>query len=222
MRYRISNILWGLFWMALGLTIAGNVFHWWDVSLFFPGWWTLFLILPCGISIISNGFGGFSLIGFVVGIMLLLNCQGIFLADTVRKLIIPVVLIIIGLNIMVRNAFHGSGKVRIPIPKECSYAATFSGNTVQFSNQRFEGAELNSIFGGLKLDLRGAIIQENVCIDATSIFGGIDIYVPSNVKVKVSSSSFFGGVSNHRKRITEDVPTIYINATCMFGGVDIR
>lgn len=222
MRYRISNILWGLFWMALGLTIAGNVFHWWDVSLFFQGWWTLFLILPCGISIISNGFGGFSLIGFVVGIMLLLNCQGIFLADTVRKLIVPVVLIIIGLNIMVRNAFSGSGKVRIPIPKECSYAATFSGNTVQFPNQRFEGAELNSIFGGVKLDLRSAIIQENVCIDATSIFGGIDIYVPNNVKVKVSSSSFFGGVSNHRKRITEDVPTIYINATCMFGGVDIR
>ncbi len=222
MRYRISNVLWGLFWMSLGVIIAGNVFHWWDVSLFFPGWWTLFLIVPCGISIISNGFGGFSLIGLVVGIMLLLNSQGIFLADTVRKLIIPVVLIIIGLNILVRATFSGSSKVKLPIPKECSYAATFSGNTVQFSNQLFQGAELNAIFGGVKLDLRSAIIEENVCIDATSIFGGIDIYVPENIRVKVSSSSFFGGISNHRRRTTGDVPTIYVNATCMFGGVEIR
>ncbi|WP_312103802.1 LiaF domain-containing protein [Lachnoclostridium sp.] len=222
MRYRISNVLWGLFWMSLGIIIAGNVFQWWDISLFFPGWWTLFLIVPCGISIIRSGFGGFSLIGLVVGIMLLLNCQGIFLEDTVRKLIVPVVLIIIGLNILMRTAFNGSSKVQTPIPKECSYAATFSGNTVQFPNQRFQGAELNSIFGGVRLDLRSAIIEENVCIDATSIFGGIDIFVPDNVRIKVSSSSFFGGVSNHRRRISGEVPTIYINATCMFGGVDIR
>ena len=53
------------------------------------------------------------------------------------------------------------------------------------------------------------------------ITGGIDISVGENVNVKVNSTSLFGGVSN-KTPIRKDVPTIYINGTCMFGGVVIK
>ena len=73
------------------------------------------------------------------------------------------------------------------------------------------------------MDLRMARIERDVRIDATAIFGGIEIYVPANVVVKVMSTPVLGGVSNKAMAPTE-VPchTLYINATCVFGGVDIK
>ena len=68
-----------------------------------------------------------------------------------------------------------------------------------------------------------AIFQQDCAINATAVFGGIDIYVPDGVNVKINSTSIFGGVSheNHRADIPGAV-TLYINATCMFGGVEIK
>ena len=223
MRYRISSVLWGFFWIVLGLTIAGNAFDWWDVTLFFPGWWTLFIIVPCAISIISSGFGNFATIGLAVGILLLLNCQGIVLDDAFRKLLIPMILVLIGINLIVRNLLNGSANVKATYTKEACHAATFSANRVIIPNMKYSGGELDAIFGGVTLDLRGAIIDENIIINATSIFGGVDIYLPNYVKVKVNSTSFFGGVGNKVRRQTQDgCPIVYINAICMFGGVDIK
>ena len=71
--------------------------------------------------------------------------------------------------------------------------------------------------------MRNAIIEKDCAITATSIFGGIDILVPDNINVKINSNSIFGGVSekNHRPTV-QGTPTVYINATCMFGGVEIK
>ncbi len=90
--------------------------------------------------------------------------------------------------------------------------------------KNLNGADLTAVFGGVNCDLRKAIINQDQVINCSSIFGGIDILVPENVKVKVKSSSIFGGVSDHRKNRTEsqDVKVIYINATCIFGGVEIK
>lgn len=223
MRYRLSSAMWGLFWIALGFVILGNVFQWWDISLFFPGWWTLFIIVPCGISIVSHGFGSFSTFGLLVGILLLLNCQGIILAETFRKLLVPMVLVLIGFSIITRNLFSGNSNVHVSYGKDACYAATFSANHIIYPHNKFCGAEIDSVFGGVTLDLRNAIIDENVRINCTSVFGGIDIYVPNGIKVKTNSTSFFGGVSKKvRNELASGCPVIYVNATCMFGGVDIK
>ena len=55
------------------------------------------------------------------------------------------------------------------------------------------------------------------------MFGGIDIYVPENVKVKVQATSVFGGVDKSKINDTDDAKhTVYINATCLFGGIEIK
>ena len=94
---------------------------------------------------------------------------------------------------------------------------------MKYDGQVFEGVTVNAVFGGAELDLRMAVIQQDVRIDATAVFGGIDIYVPSNVIVKVMSTPVLGGVTNKAAAPTE-VPchTLYVNATCVFGGVDIK
>ena len=92
------------------------------------------------------------------------------------------------------------------------------------SDEKFDGANLTSVFGGIDLDLRNAKINSDTVIDVKCVFGGADILVPDNVKVKISSSSFFGGVDNKKKNKDDQNKkyTLYIKATCVFGGVDIK
>ena len=101
--------------------------------------------------------------------------------------------------------------------------AVFTGEKMNFDGEEFQGAELNAVFGGVEYDLRGALIQRDCVINATAIFGGIDIFVPADVNVRITSNSIFGGVDNKTANYrNEAAPTLYIRATCLFGGVDVK
>lgn len=227
MRNRVSNILFGIAFVVAGLGFAGNAFGWWNFSLFFDGWWTLFIIIPCLIVIIRNGFSPVPVIGVAIGAMLLLSEQHILDGRIMRGLLIPIILVIIGLAIIFRGSrgsaaykareMHAAHRGQLP-----EYAAIFSAQNIQI-NEFFSGAEVTAVFGGVDLDLRGAIIREDIVINATAVFGGVDLYLPANVKVKTSSLPIFGGLGN-KVRASEDVnaPTVYLNATCIFGGVDAK
>ena len=82
----------------------------------------------------------------------------------------------------------------------------------------YNGDNAHAIF-----DLKNAKLDKEVVINTCSVFGGIDIYVKEDTKVLIKSTSLFGGVENKKKTETNDKSkTIYINAFCMFGGVDIK
>jgi predicted membrane protein len=225
MRLKTSNILWGAFFIIIGLGFAGNAFDLWDFNLFFEGWWTLFIIIPCGISLIQNGFKVSNLIGLMIGLMLLLAAQGVVEGNVLGKLIVPFIFVLIGLSMIFKNLFHGE-QSRIDIKYQggnSEHSAIFSGGRYQVTGEKFMGTTMNAIFGGVDLDLRNAIIDEDVVINATAVFGGINIYVPGNVKVKVSNVPIFGGVDNKAFNSPDpNAPTIYLNSTCMFGGIDIK
>mgnify|MGYP003309463326 CR=1 FL=1 len=93
----------------------------------------------------------------------------------------------------------------------------------KFDNQEFTGTNLSAIFGGVECDLRNSLIKSDCVINANSIFGGIDIFVPSYVKVKVKSTPIFGGISNKaQQNVVDDSPTVYVNGLCIFGGIEIK
>lgn len=225
---KISKILWGIALIIVGGVFALNAFGLTDIELFFDGWWTLFIIVPCFIGLFNEREKTGNLIGLLIGGILLLCCQDVLGFDMLWKLAVPAIIVIIGVKLIV-GAFFGDKATNLleasrqngeSIPVGC---AAFSGQNLNYDGQAFNGAELNAIFGGVKCDLRNAIINKDCAITATSIFGGIDLLVPDHVNVKVSSNSIFGGVShkNHRPNVQGAV-TIYINATCMFGGVEIK
>lgn len=226
MRIKSSNILWGLFFIIVGLGFAGNAFDLWDFELFFEGWWTLFIIVPCTISLIQNGFRVWPVAGLIVGIMLLLSSRGLIDGDVLGKLITPMIFVLIGFSMIFKNMFHGDRAFRIDVKyqgKDSEHSAVFSGNNYNVTGEKFFGTTVNAIFGGFELDLRNAIIDEDVVINATAIFGGIDIFVPNNVNVKVSNVPIFGGVGNKANKVFDpNSPTIFLNSTCMFGGIDIK
>lgn len=225
---KFGNILWGIVLIVIGLVLAGNAFGITNINIFFDGWWTLFIIIPCFIGLFKEKEKTGNLIGLLIGLLLLLCCQGVLNFDLIWKLLLPIILVCIGLSIIFKDAFNKSISTEIKklnenIKSENEYCATFSGQTANFDGEEFKGTTLTAVFGGVKCDLRKAIINENQIVNCSAIFGGIDIYVPEDVKVKVKSTSIFGGVSDDKKHSDKnDAKVIYVNATCIFGGVEIK
>ncbi|MFA9463563.1 MAG: LiaF domain-containing protein [Velocimicrobium sp.] len=227
MKPRISNLIWGLLFVILGIGFAGNAFGYWNFTLFFAGWWTLFIIVPCLVSIIQDGPNTGTIIGLLIGLMLLLTRQNIVDGELIGKLIVPIIFVIIGFAIMFANSFRGHRPTQSEYTKmkdgNRHYNATFSGQNIHCDNEIFEGASIDAVFGSVALRLDQAIINEDVIINCNATFGGVEIYLPSDVNVKISSTPIFGGVSNKRRNFANPTaPTVYISATCMFGGVDIK
>lgn len=220
---KTGKILWGVALIAIGGIFALNAFGITNIEIFFDGWWTLFIIVPCFIGIFSEREKTGNIIGLGIGVFLLLCCQNVLGFDMLWKLAIPAIVIIIGLKLILGAIFGDKATKMIVASRQNGNnvktgCATFSGQDINF-----DGAELNAVFGGVKCDLRHAIIEKDCAITASAIFGGIDIYLPDNVNVKISSNSIFGGVSEEKHHpYVEGAVTVYINATCIFGGAEIK
>ncbi len=224
---KYKNILWGLLLIAAGVLFVLKVLNIIDFNIFFDGWWTLFIIIPCAVGIFTESDKLGNIIGVAIGVFLLLCCRDLLSFELLWKLLAPVIIIIIGLKLVISGLFGNKANeifVRMKDqgqnPKE--YYATFSQQNLNFSGELFESAELNAVFGSVKCDLSGAVIDKDCAVKVSAIFGSITIIVPENINVKVNTNSIFGGVSNKTESIKANCPTIYINGSCMFGGVDIK
>ena len=69
---KIGNILWGIVFIALGIIIALNTLGVAKINVFFDGWWTLFIIIPCFIGLFKEREKTGNIIGLLIGIVLLL------------------------------------------------------------------------------------------------------------------------------------------------------
>ena len=223
---KISNLLWGFVFIIIGVVFGLNALEITDINIFFDGWWTLFIIVPCFIGLFKDDDKSSNLIGLIIGLCLLLGCQDIIEFAIIWKLMIPAILVMIGLSFIFKDTLNS--KVNKEIKKlnkneTKEYCACFSGQKIDFTKEEFTGCSLSAVFGGIECDLKKSIIKEDTVINASSIFGEITIYVPEDINVKISSTSIFGEVSDKRKNKTTDAKdTIYINATSMFGGVEIK
>lgn len=224
---KLNKIIWGVVLIAVGVLFALRALDIIAFDIFFEGWWTLIIIIPCAVGLVTDRDKTGNLIGLIIGVLLLLGARGILKFAVLWKIAVPAIIVIIGVK-MIFGAFRGDKGFKISAEIKSSgnfkeVSAVFSGNNVNFNGEVFEGVELNAVFGGVKCDLRGAIIEKDCVIEANAVFGGIDIYLPENVNVKINSSSVFGGISDKRGAAKiENAPTVYINGTCMFGGADVK
>ena len=226
---KVSNVLLGMILVIIGVILGLNASGITRIDIFFDGWWTLFIIVPCVCGLFTSYDKSGDIIGICIGVFLLLCCQGIFRFDLFWKLLFPAIIVFIGLKIILGNVFGNRGdqifeKLKGNGATLKNGTAVFSGANLDYTGEVFEGAQLDAVFGGVKCDLRGAVINGDCVINASAIFGGIDIYVPYGVNVKVNSTSFFGGVSGGKdcRNNPANPYTLYVNATCLFGGVEIK
>jgi hypothetical protein len=83
-----------------------------------------------------------------------------------------------------------------------------------------------TVFGGADLDLRDAILPgREITITAVSVFGGISITVPPEMRVVDSGVAVFGGrdvAAETPESENPHAPRLRIQGACVFGGISVK
>ena len=235
MKKDYSALIWGLIFVAVGIIFGGNALNIWDIDVFFPGWWTLFLIIPGLVSMVRYGFNWGSGVLVILGLILLFDALDIISSDIMWKLVFPLILVIIGISIL--TSFFRSGTKKNIEDEEYTksksykydstqyprYTAILGGGDYKNNTEDLKGVVAEAILGGLEIDLRDAKITEDIVLELTAVLGGIDIYIPDDVRVEIISGvPVLGGFEHKINRNALSGPKVRIKYTAVLGGIEIK
>lgn len=248
---KANGLIVGTIFILVGLLYACSALGIFEFSIFFPGWWTLFIIVPCLYALTKkNEDKTGPVIGLVIGLCFLINAQGWRFHIDFWPLAIAALCIVIGVKIMfpdkkknhkqvefVYNSETGEKQVEINGEKfndtytksnggYVNVSAILGGKDIRVDNECFTGADINVVMGAIDLDLRNAIISEDVYVNVSAVMGGIDIYVPANVRVVTDGcSTVMGGIDVNTSYVnyhSADTPRLLITGSCVMGGIEIK
>lgn len=235
MRRDYSALIWGLLFVVVGIIFGGNALNIWSINVFFPGWWTLFLIIPCVVSIIKYGFNWGSGMLVIIGLILLFDELNIINNIIIWRLVFPLILVMIGISIMASffrgvdkksfdiNDYSKSKDYRYDLNQYPKYTAILGGGNYKNNTEDLKGIVVEAILGGLEIDLRDAKITEDILLDLTAVLGGIEIFIPDNVMVEVVSGvPILGGFEHKINRNVISGPKVKIKYTVVLGGIEIK
>lgn len=209
-----QRFMWGIVVIILGILLGLKSFNVINFNIFFNGWWTLFIIVPCLIGFIAgdNRLGNF--LGVLIGLVLLLSASGVIDYDLVFKLIWPLILVVIGINMLYNSL----------VKKEVTNSSEviFKSHNIDMKNKSLEdNSNYESIFGSLVLNLRNAKLKKENKITVTTIFGGVKIYVPEDVEIVIKSGTIFGSVNDKSGGSEKPTKKLVIDAKAIFGEITI-
>jgi len=106
-------------------------------------------------------------------------------------------------------------------------SAVFGGGKRRVTNDNFQSAKYDAVFGGFEIDMRGAQIQgESATIEVNAVFGGIEVKVPVNWSVVMQGAGVFGGFVDSTEQpnpaVVRDIRTLFVRGGAVFGGVEIK
>ena len=233
---KLSSSIWvGGLILAIGSIMLLRKIDWIDIPYWVFSWKTLLIAmgLVFGFSRKFEGIGWLVLI--LVGSFFLIDDLGYF-DFTVRRLALPIGIIIVGAFIVgralwgpsreARKSLAGDGVINMDEGGEDYFDITtiFGGAKKKVFSKQFKGGDTTCLFGGTDLDLTQADIQGTVIIDVVQMFGGVKLIVPANWEIKSDITAILGGFDD--KRSTPQAPSsgkkLVITGFVMFGGVEIK
>ena len=249
--HRRSKGIWG----GLVLIVLGIFFFLQNLHLNVPSWifsWQMLLILLGLIVAIKHKFrGGPWFIMMLIG-GIFLSEEIIHWDFDFPRYGWPLVLVVIGVYMLTKRPSHNrpqrylqegdrkqwredrrrwnAGSYQETVVGQNSEdflnaLAVFGGDNRIVLSKNFQGGDITSIFGGSEVNLTQADFTGTVVIDATAIFGGVEMIVPSNWDVKIEVNTIFGGVEDKRAiELLAPNPDkrLLIKGICVFGGIDIK
>lgn len=215
MKKDYTKIVFGLFLLGVAtlfllsaLDAIGGVRAWRLI-------WPLAIVSVGAASLTAKGSRVFGLAIIFVGIWFFITPFTDIEID--RNIIIAAVMALIGFSVLA--SYFNSGAVG----KSGKDAfILFGGKEDKIVDPNYEGSNSTVLFGGYELDLSGLELTQDIHISLFAMFGGMELYVPETVKLKLNTSAIFGSVEN-KARVSESPQafTIYVNAFALFGGVEI-
>jgi predicted membrane protein len=192
--------------------------------------WEVILIGIGVISLFSNHKKGFGIVLIAVGGALYLR-DLVYFNFNFWQLFWPAMLIIIGLVIIFHHTSfcktRTTTKTSTSVPGEELDEVTIFGSTERVIDaENFKGGKLTAIFGGQKLIFTKGKIQPGMnSIEIFALFGGFEIVVPDNWRVRINVTPIFGGFSDKKMFYNQGSETeneLVITGTVIFGGGEIK
>lgn len=103
-----NSIIKGMLFIYTGILIAGVALSVIDISLLSNGWWTIFIIIPAVIQVLFDGMGSGRLILISMCILILLAGRGQISYVSIINAVIPLLLIIWGLDLIFKSIFNNN------------------------------------------------------------------------------------------------------------------
>lgn len=89
----------GIVLVVIGVVLLLKLLDVITVKIFFDGWWTLLLIIPAFVSMSKNGITLGNTILLVIGVVFLLDEQGL----NFRGYLLPAVLVMVGIGLLFKR-----------------------------------------------------------------------------------------------------------------------
>ena len=147
------------------------------------------------------------------------SAGNVYIVD-IGNIIIPAAIILVGLLVIFGR---GLGS-RTEVGDRINSFNVFSGSEIASHSKQFEGGSISAVFGGAEVDLRDAVPAPGAVLDVFTAFGGVEVTVPQGWHVATRGLPLFGGIENAtaKDHIPADAPTLAVNATVLFGGLEIK
>lgn len=248
-RSRVSHnkALVGVFIVIIGVALLLKQIP--SIGPILPDWlysWPMILIVVGAFIFLKNGFGGLPFIIF--GLFFLLKEENI-ISDEVRNYALPVFIILIGLIFILkrnhhpvfqRNHIRRKFRNRGYMNSECTMGhwhsndksdedfidinSIFGSAEKSMFTKTFKGGNINCAFGGAKINLTNADIEERAILNVSVAFGGAEITVPANWQVQNELTAILGGIEDKRRMTAMDEAkkTLILRGGIFCGGVEIK
>ena len=242
-RNPLQGVVWGLLFIGggllfllrnLGIVYFNNIGQYWPVILLAIG----------GAKLVAarRGFEGIGALWFIVpGAIFLGRNFGLF-PYNVWSYVWPAVIIAVGLSLLLKHLYGpdwwGGGRPPQDMPaadaagpapagsggNQLHAETIFSSVERVIASQEFEGGTVSGVFGSADIDLRAAATKKPVItVQADSVFGSIDLKVPSTWQTEVRGSGVFGSYEDYtHKPAAADAPKLIVRGGAVFGGVTVR
>ena len=230
-----AGIILGLLFLIIGGGYLLEVFGVVDnFTIFFDGWWSLFIIVPCFCGLFRrDGAKVGNLIGIAVGLFLLLMAQDVLSGGKLWALLVAAICVLIGVNLMLPKGRKKDGADTYTDrfdrgDKGASDSAERSGFVHVTDAEVIENAvyrEVQDAAGGEEETFKETReTYENVGtmdkIVCSAVFSGRDIRVDNSEFTGADLSALFGGIDlNLKNAVIRRNVTIDVKA--VFGGIDI-
>ena len=109
------------------------------------------------------------------------------------------------------------------VDEDCvKYQTTFGESIKYVNSDDFRSLGLECTFGGMKVYFENAVIQgDSAVVDLKVAFGGMELYIPKTWQVVNHTSAAFGGIHEKNHPQANGKPTLVLEGSISFGGVEI-
>ena len=239
----------GRIWVGVFLLVVGGLLLARASGVVFPAWFFTWPMLLIGFGLLSGIRHRFANVGWIIPVLIgtffLLDD---FMPDLrLKPYIWPMAIILVGLVFIFRpqkkRRWPGEpvdedneGQTAIQAESQnqpqgvqndrsevIDATAILGGIKKNVLSKNFKGGDVTTFMGGAEINLTQADLTGKVTIDCFNMFGGTKLIIPADWDVQSEIVTIFGGLEDKRHPAPVNPnKVLYLDGTCIFGGVEIK